>query len=299
MKVWYIKEETPKESIFQKIMLVFRRAFNIIKLNLIDNKIVCTIPILKTTKLNKFRVNRIANKVNKKLYSDDTSNVVMSEYLSKVDIFREKLLLQNINILNGKRLFSYLIYDIVKHITKEQKRKLEGLEVSILVHDGNDVNIENIKLIAKNVKNLNIITNNIQKFKKVEEELYDELGIIVKISNNKKRALLKSDIIVNSDFGEELINKYAIQNNSIIININEDINIKSKRFNGINISYYNIAIPEKYRLDGFNNETMYESIIYKSGNFKNIREMIKNDKVKITGLIGNNGIICKREFSKT
>lgn len=97
------------------------------------------------------------------------------------------------------------------------------------------------------------------------------------------------------DFVEENINKYKIYDNAIIINLNDKINIKSKRFNGININYYRIQIPDKYKLKGFQNEIIYESLIY-GKKYEYINEKIIKDKIKINKLIGNNGIIKEREF---
>lgn len=114
-------------------------------------------------------------------------------------------------------------------------------------------------------------------------------------SNNKKKSLLKAKIIINIDFVEENINKYKIYDNSIIININDKINIKSKRFNGININYYKIQIPDEYKLEHFKDEIIYESLTY-SKKYKYVKDKIKKDKIRINKLIGNNGIIEEREF---
>lgn len=168
-------------------------------------------------------------------------------------------------------------------------------EVSLLVNDFTQINREIIIDVAKSIKRLNIITNHIEKCQKIEKYLYNEFGIMLNISNNKRKSLLKSEIILNIDFPEEVINKYRIYDNSIIININEKIDLKSKRFNGININYYKIQIPNEYNLDGFQSEIIYESLIY-GKNYKDIKKEIINDKIEINRLIGNNGIITRNEI---
>ena len=167
-----------------------------------------------------------------------------------------------------------------------------------MVNDFTQINKEIMIDIAKSIKRLNIVTNHIEKFKKIQEYLYNEFGIMLNISNNKKKSLLKSKIILNIDFPEELINKYNIHDNSIIININEKIELKRKRFNGININDYRIEIPYEYKLKGFRNEIIYESLIY-SKNYKIIKDKIKKDKIVINKLIGNKGIIAEQEIVKT
>lgn len=108
--------------------------------------------------------------------------------------------------------------------------------------------------------------------------------------------MLKSEIIINFDFPQELINDYNIYNKAIIINILEKISIYRKKFNGVNINYFKIFMPEEYVISEFDNEIVYESIIYKYSELSNIRNRIYKDKVKIKKLIGNNGPIQKNEI---
>ncbi len=169
-------------------------------------------------------------------------------------------------------------------------------EVSLLINDIDDFNKEIIIQIAKNIKRLNIVTNHIGRCKKIEEYLYKEFGIMLNISSNKRRSLLKSEIIINIDFPEEQINKYMIYDNAIILNIYDKINIKSKRFNGININYYKILIPDQYKLKGFQDEIAYESVIYTMNNYKEIYDMIIQDKITINCFIGNNSMITEKEI---
>lgn len=167
----------------------------------------------------------------------------------------------------------------------------------MLVNDFDGVTTEIIILIAKNIKRLNIVTNHIEKCKKIEEYLYNEFGIMLNISNNKKSSLSKSEIIINIDFPQELINKYRIYDKAIILNILEKISIKSKRFNGINANYYKINMSEEYKLDEFDDEIVYESLIYNYKHLDNVVDMIIKDKIEIEGLIGNNGIIKEKELN--
>lgn len=171
-------------------------------------------------------------------------------------------------------------------------------EVSLLINDFTQVNTDIIIHIAKNIKRLNIVTNHINKCKRIEEYLYNEFGIILNVSNNKRRSLLKSEVIINFDFPEELINKYRIYDNAVIINTNDKIDIKSKRFSGTNINYFKIIFPDKYKIDGFQNEIVYESLIYTKKGYKDIFEKTIKDKVAINKLIGNNGIISNKEINK-
>lgn len=119
---------------------------------------------------------------------------------------------------------------------------------------------------------------------------------MLNVSNNKKRSLAKADIIINIDFPAELINKYRIFDKAIIVNVNDKIDIQSKRFNGININYYKMKIPDKYKLEGFQNEMIYESLIY-GKKYEKIKDGFMKDKIKIKKIIGKNGPIMEKEIN--
>ena len=142
---------------------------------------------------------------------------------------------------------------------------------------------------------LNIITNHVSEFKTMEEYLLDEKGIVIKISNNYKTALKKTNIIINIDFVEEDINKYSLPSKCVIVNLNSEIKIKTKKFNGINIIDYNIIIPPKYKIEGYNNKFVYESNMLEKG-YEVAKKQIQEDKIKIKNLIGKNGVINSKEF---
>ena len=120
---------------------------------------------------------------------------------------------------------------------------------------------------------------------------------MLNVSNNKKRSLAKADIIINIDFPAELINKYRIFDKAIIANVNDKIDLQSKRFNGININYYKVKIPDKYKLEGFQNEIIYESLIY-GKKYEKIKDRFVKDKIKIKKLIGKNGPIMESEIKQ-
>ena len=56
---------------------------------------------------------------------------------------------------------------------------------------------------------------------------------------------MKSQVIINMDFNQELINQYKIYEEAIIINAEENIKIEAIRFNGIVINDYEIEIGRK------------------------------------------------------
>lgn len=232
-----------------------------------------------------------------KIYSIKT--VCISKELEENNFFETS----NLNILNGKWLYRYLILNYVKYIASQQEKKAQELEVSFLINQITELDLENIEETAKIVKCVNIVTNSINRIKHLAEKLYNENGIILNITQNYKKSLTKSSIIINIDFQEEEINKFVIPRRATIINIGKKVNINYKGFDGINILDYNVSIPNKYLsqeldLNSFRKEILYESYLYKNTSPKNILKEIKKDNVCIESLVGQKGIIRKAEFSK-
>lgn len=151
---------------------------------------------------------KIGQNLKNTITTNEYRNVVISNELKKNNVIMDKL--QDLNILNGRWLFNYLIYDVINYILLKKNKEIEKAEISILVNETTDVNIQNILNIAQNVKILNVVTENIAVFKQIEEKLYAEQGIMIRVTNNKKRSLLKSDIIINLDVTGEELSKYYL-----------------------------------------------------------------------------------------
>lgn len=244
---------------------------------------------------NKYIINRIVKKLLAILDKEKTNTIVLSNDLKNNVYLQNKLYSENIDILDGRLLFKILSINCLEYILNIKKEQLKDSEVHILVNDYNSINTDIIVDIAKKAKIVSLITNNISRFKKVEKQLYNEYGIGLSIVNNKRISLLKAKIIINIDFPSELINKYRIYNKAIIINMQEKIKINSKQFNGVNINYYNINIPEKYNVKEFTKQEVYESIIYNMNN-QEAQRRVTEDNLQIENLIGNKGIILEEEF---
>lgn len=293
--IFYIKECNEDN----KILLFIKKFFKIITIK--DNVIV--IPINENS-INKKTLLKISNKLNKILRLRNIKTVAISEFLFKNKLFKNQIYKENIHILDGKWLFNYLCVDSIDYIINTNNTKIENVEISILSNSIDEVLENNILNLAQRCKLLNIITNNIEKFNNISEYLHNTHGIMIRVSRNKKKGLLKSGIVINYDFTDELVNKCKLNNKAVLINLNNKVNISSKAFTGININFYGIEfkkfINETFKyldLDKcFSKEILYESLIYQKGNYNTIRTLLKNDEVKIKNLIGINGKINPKEY---
>ena len=187
----------------------------VIKKKIIKNKISfkkskenieCKIFLMDKIKNKNLEI--IGQKLKNVIVANEYKNVVLSNEIKNNSIIVDKL--QGLNILDGRWLFNYLIFDIIKYISLKRKKEISENEISILVNKTTDTNVQNILNIAQSVKVLNIVTENIAIFNQIEEKLYKENGIMIRVTNNKKKSLLRSDIIINIDFTNEEFAKYYL-----------------------------------------------------------------------------------------
>ena len=155
---------------------------------------------------------------------------------------------------------------------------------------------------------VNVVTNDIEKLKRIQENLLDDEGTLISVSNNKKKALKRAKYIVNINLNKEELNKYTVNRDAIIINIQENVKYDKTSFDGININYFDIQCPDEFVEifeqigENFDIVQMYESMIFRDNMHKtqldNVYKRISEDGIQITGLIGNNGKITDEELQK-
>ena len=279
--MFYI-QENDKPNVIEKILN---------RIVIEGNKII--IPI-KQQGMSKKRQEKIAQKTMKILERSSSKKIVISKQLGEYKDFVNILDQNNYINVTGKWLYKMLIPEIMDYITKKEKWKKEETHIYILVNDAKDFIIENIKQFAKIYKSITIITNHINKFKKIEEDIYEELGTYITIMNNKKKGLSKAKVIINIDFPKELINQYNIYEKAIIVNMVNNIKINKKRFEGKIIKGYDIKFENK-NIENIDNEkfdtkVIYESNFYYEQPYKYVREKIKKDGVQIKNLYLQNGV---------
>ena len=264
------------------------RILNLIEI--IDDKII--LPINKEEALSNKKMVIFAKRIKKILDKTNCKSVVLSKKLKKEKSLLELLGSYNIKIIDGKWLFEVLSSKVLDYIILKKNLKKEETNVSILINNNNsDYIIENIKTIIRTYKSVNIVTTHIEKFKKMEKELLEEEGNMITITNNKKKSLARSKIILNIDFESKELNKYNIPEDSIIVNLEKNIEINNKRFNGLNINDYEISFENFDDFDYDKNDLywkkdIYEASIYKKQPFKYIERKLNKDKVKIVELVG-------------
>ncbi len=267
------------------------RTFNIIKL--VENKII--LPITGDEPLKFSKAQKLAEKTKKILKQTVSKKIVISRKIQKQKEYVETLKREGFEIVDGKWLFEVLSCKVLDYMIKRKKLKKKDLSISILVNDLTENMIAIIRQIAKEYKRVNIVTSYMEKFKRIEEKILQEDGIMITVGNNKKKGLAKSEIILNVDFSSKLLSEYNIYENALIVNIRENVIITKKRFNGITINNYDITFKnfDDYDYDKmtkYKTCEMYEANINKKQPFYEIMKKIKADQVEIKKLMGKNAI---------
>ena len=221
-----------------------------------DQENTINLPIDEKTKEK--QIEKLSAKTKKIIQKYSTSKkVVLSKEMYKQTQYINYLNTYGLEIQDGKWLFEILLPEITEYIIN--KKKIEKTNISIMINDLTDNEFENIKILSRKYKLINIVTNHIEKFKRLEKQLQENEGIIITITNNKKKSLMKSQIILNIDFPKELINKYNIQDDAIIVNVKGNAKINKKRFNGLTINDYEID----FRDDKKNNKEINDKFYLK------------------------------------
>lgn len=271
--MFYI-EENDKPTFLERILT---------KIRIENNRII--IPIEK--ELTEKKQEKLAHKTIKLLNKSSSKKIVVSKKIGQYEKYMNILKAKYINV-EGKWLYKMLVPEIIEYILKKENLKKEETSLHILVNDATDVAVQNILEFAKEYKTITIITNHIDKFKKIEEKIFEESGINISIMNNKKKSLSRAKIIINFDFPKELINQYTINEKAIILNLPGKLKINKKRYEGKIIQGYEIKSKEdsnyNQELDKFYPKSIYESKFYYEQPYQYIREKIKNDKIEIKEL---------------
>lgn len=281
--MYYIQEADKPNFIF--------KIFNIIQLR--EDKII--LPIGEE-KISSRKAQKLAKKTKKILDKTISKRIVISEKIQKQEEYINFLHSYPFEIIEGRWLFEVLTCKVLNYVLEKKEIKKEETQISILVNDLTENMLSNIRKIAKEYKRVNIVTNHIGKFKRIEKQILEQDGIMITVGNNKRKGLSKSKLILNVDFPSELINQYNIYENAIIINIRGNVKINKKRFNGIAINHYEIVFKNLEEFDYDKNKKykackIYEAQINKKQPFEEIIKQVEKDKVKITQLIGMNTIL--------
>lgn len=210
----------------------------------IDNKEDKIFINVDLEKLNINKKIKLTENIIKIINKNNCNKIIIDKTLEKNKEFENLLYSYNLDIIKGKGLLKFLLEDWVKIICKKNRIDTKNSNIGITVNTYSSYIEKLVQKLSNEFKAVNIITNNIYRFKKLQEVYLEDNGLIITITNNKRKALLRTNIILNIDFPEELINEYTLNDYAVLINIEEFVKIKKKRFNGKIINEYQIKLKK-------------------------------------------------------
>lgn len=312
MIVGYIKEKNKSLKFLDRLKSIEITNYN-------NNYIISIYKNLN--KENNKNMSKIIKRIIKLLKTYQIDTIVFSNEVTKEfkEEFSKNLIINKFNIttLKGKRIMKYMDLEILNYIFEKQNIEKKNEEIYILIQQNKNYNInyksflnelkEYIKKYIYIFKIVNLISNDIRELKNIQDEIMEKENILISVSNNKRKALKRAKYILNINLNESELQKYTINRNAIIINLEQYIIFNKTSFNGININNIELDIPDDYIEqfeeigENFNYTVLYESIILNLNGEKSknkVKERIKEDNIKIKYLIGNNGKISDVELKQ-
>lgn len=290
MVIGYIKKERKGNKIFRGIEI---RSF--------DNNYVMTVYDEEK--------NSIKKKLVKYIRKLNIEAIVFSKELE--GNFKNaicEILQSNVRIINGKTLMEYMEFDIIEYILKKQQANIKQEEIYIVFKKDSTLDLNFSKVFIENFRMTNIVTNDVERLKNIQENLMKNDNILISVSNNKKKALKRAKYILNINLTKGELEKYKISREAVIINVKEDVKYDNSAFDGININYFKIGLPDEYieKFEeigkNFDSVKMYESILLKNDiqktKIENAYKRINKDGIVISAIIGNNDEISDEELQK-
>lgn len=289
-------------SKLEKIKIRLCNILGIVTFEKFENDVIILIP--KKYKKNNSIKKRVLKQIKRFLKKETHEvNVILDVIFDNniLDI-KESLKLQNEdNENNEKTLMRLLFIEIIEFIYQKNTINMLLDDIYFFVNSYNKDNLMLIDDCVKHFKNVNIITNNLRKYKRLEE-LYERNGIIINVSNNKRKSAQNAKIIVNIDFEKSEFEKCYITNKSLILNLTENRKNMPQNFQGIIINDFDINIDEdtknflKEFYGNFNMKQLIEKNFINS-NKKILGQYIQKDNLKIKNLYGIRSQISMQEIN--
>lgn len=221
----------------------------------------------------------IEKKINKVLIKENKNKIILSKAIlkllknSKLSSINEYIKL----IENRKEDFEQMIDYIIEFVLSSRDKKIEESNIYVLIKKYNSTYNEKIISMSEKCKSINIVTEDIKAYQKIEEKLVDYITNIT-VSNNKRKSLSNAKYIINIDYTNEELTKYNVNRNAIIFNISHNKISEIRGFEGNIINNVNVIEKDKSlsksidRRFGYiyDNNIEVEDIIGNKGSIKNV-----------------------------
>lgn len=296
----YVKELTDICEIFREdsklpmwlkqVILLLKKMFCVLT---IKENGVCVLPYREVKHFFKIKLWFL-----KRVFARIGLPMLLSQYLSSITEVNEFFASCKLVLITGEGIANYLLPEVLQYIAKMLGEEIQKQEVTVLV-EKKTIEIEKMILeLATKVKRIQIVTPNLSQFNRLENELETKFGIACTISNNKRKSLAKSKIIININASETYVNQFNLNPYAIVIDMNQKIKIYTKTFCGIHIYDYQMKVDNVNLAENlFETKKQYEAKLL-GNSYEIIRNQVEKENVRITNLVGQKGLICREEFKR-
>lgn len=225
---------------------------------------------------------KVIKKINRRLKKINKKNIIFSKEIKEI-LYENEKARKMVKNKESKQMYKDNIVQIINNLILLKNHNPREENIYILIKSNNIENYYKIFNMINYYKTINIITPIIKNFTKVENKL-EEASVLISVSNNKRKSLLRAEYIINMDFSEEEINEYNINRNAIFFNLSKNKINNIHGFNGIIINNIELNCLENEKFD-LQDE-------YEINNLQIIDRISKN----MYKLIGKNGYISNKEL---
>lgn len=289
------KDDRKYEKTFEIIIKLIRKIIIKVRIEKVFDDIIILVPRYKKynyifSKVISYQIKRYIKKLN------------ITELIFEDDLEILKSIFETYSFIDEKILMRNCVVKIFNHIFNINKQNINMENVYILVNVYNKQNIYLIDQLVEIFKTVNIITENISKYRRLEERYFSQ-GVLITVSNNKRKSLKNCRYIINIDFDKKRILRYNIKPNSIIVNLSKENLIIEKGFDGIIINSFEVDINKDKEIfikefyGCINKNIFLENILKRNIDKLDFFNIINQEYyTRINALIGVRGIIQNNEF---
>ena len=254
-KIAYVRCSDRKyEKKSEKLRESFRKKFVKVSVETVDNGIIVDVPRYK--EYNKKKIAILVRQI--KQYIDEYE-VNYLAFSNGLEMMRKEF--DGCDILDGKALMKDSLINIFNYIFEVNNKNMSVENVHIFVNNYTNYNVYIIKKLVEKFKTVNIITRNLRYYKRLEESLYNE-GILITVSNNKRKSARNARYIVNVDYDKEDFQQYCIYNHAIVVNLTKENKITGESFGGVLVNNFEISINKFFNI--FQNTSKQKSKVFRN-----------------------------------
>lgn len=262
-------------SIFRKLKKLFairKKPISINKLEVDSNYTVHTVKLSYTLneleKAGRFTRRKISKHIIKMCKENSIDKCIIPNDLPFPLDFCEK------SHFTGKIIYTVMAVDIIEHILKLKEFDIRDVDIAIIQGDNEVLPCILIKLLSPVVKFITLVTKEKELVEKNIEEVCDETGLSVRITNDAAGVLVSSDIVINYGDLKNYGIKKKVVSNAIIINYGELDENRLGHGNDV-INRIDIGLGDKYR-------DCFEDSVFKSYCSSEIAEIVLINKTNFT-----------------